>query len=179
MFDLVNTWTSAKKHGIPTRHLFVIGPPRDANLPAVKGRLYYCYRCKWRFLVCGSKIAVLDEDGKPLFGDQALERFNTFEEGPCPVMEAFAASRVAGDLSGGSSRRESDEFAGLAADHVSPRPGGARPMLRLLARMRKDLGGLDDLPYRDRNSAGIRLPADRDDPPRMVLATKPLSLRRN
>ena len=175
----MNTWTSAKKHGIPTRHLFVIGPPRDANLPAVKGRLYYCYRCKWRFLVCGSKIAVLDEDGKPLFGEQALERFNTFEQGPCPVMEAFAASSVAGDLPAASSRRESDGFAGLAANHASPRPGRARPMLRLLARLRKDLGAPDDLPYRDRNCADIHLPADCDDPPRIVLVPKPLSLRRH
>jgi hypothetical protein len=93
-------------------------------------------------------------------------------------MEAFRVAMVANYFLGSSPWRKSDEFAGLVANHVSSRHGGARPVLRLLARVRKDLGGRYDLPDHDRNGAGIHLPADRDDPPRMVLILKPPFLRR-
>lgn len=175
---IVNSWTSATKHDLRARHQFVIGPQRDINLPSGRGRLYYCYKCKWRFLVCGSKVAVLDEHGAPLIGDQAIERFSTLEEGPCPVMEAFAALMVAGDLLSASSQRESAKFDSSAPNHISALSGWSRPVRGLPTRVRKDLGGHDDLPDSDNHGVSIRLPADRDDPPRMVLVSKLRSLRR-
>jgi hypothetical protein len=64
-----------------TRHEFVVGRlPKPAGLHQKAG-LYYCIRCKWSFLVCGSQVAVLDEDGSPLGGDGSRRRFATFEEG--------------------------------------------------------------------------------------------------
>jgi hypothetical protein len=76
---------------VSCRHEFVIGPLCDTNLTSRKARLYYCRLCEWRFLVCGSKVAVLDENGNPLVGEESLRRFTTLEEGPCPVLEAFAS----------------------------------------------------------------------------------------
>jgi hypothetical protein len=66
------------------RHEFLIGPLCNTSLVQEKARLYYCTRCKWSFLVCGSKVAVLDEDGSPLVGEDGLRRFKTFEEGSVP-----------------------------------------------------------------------------------------------
>jgi hypothetical protein len=37
-------------------------------------------------------FAVLGGDGSPLVGEESLRRFNTFEEGPCSVLEAFASA---------------------------------------------------------------------------------------
>jgi hypothetical protein len=77
------------------RHDLVIGPLCDSVLFGRKARLYYCIRCKWSFLVCGGKVALLDEGGNPLAGDRSLGRFGTFKEGPCPVLEAFALESLA------------------------------------------------------------------------------------
>jgi len=51
----------AKRRDRSLRHEFVVGPLCDSSLSERKARLYYCIRCKWNFLVCGSKVAVLDE----------------------------------------------------------------------------------------------------------------------
>jgi len=73
------------------RHEFVIGPLCDSNLCSGKAaRLYYCTECKWRLLVSGSRVAVLDEDGSPIAGEESI---NVFEENPCPVLEAFASAQ--------------------------------------------------------------------------------------
>lgn len=77
------------------RHHFVIGPLCDSELFRRKARLYYCVRCRWSFLVCGSKLVVLDQGGNPVAGDESLRRFATFAEGPCPVLEAFASASSA------------------------------------------------------------------------------------
>jgi hypothetical protein len=70
---------------ITARHQFVIGP-RPTGTGAASGRLYYCARCNWSFLVCGSRVAVLDENGIPIAGAVGRERFATFENGPCPML---------------------------------------------------------------------------------------------
>jgi hypothetical protein len=72
------------------QHEFVIGPLCDSALFGRKARLYYCVQCKWSFLVCGSKFAVLDESGNRFNGDESSRRSVTFEK-PCPVLEAFAS----------------------------------------------------------------------------------------
>jgi hypothetical protein len=77
------------------QHEFVIGPLCDSELFGRKARLYYCSRCKWSFLVCGSKVAVLDEGGNRLARDDSFRRFDALEESPCPVLEALASEFLA------------------------------------------------------------------------------------
>jgi hypothetical protein len=67
----------------------VIGPLCDSALFGRKARLYHCSRCKWSFLVCGSKVVVLDGGGSPLNGDESSIRFRG-DHDPCPVLETFA-----------------------------------------------------------------------------------------
>src|ERR1700694_6118806 len=86
--------TAIGRHHVSSRHEFFIGPLCDTSLTSRKARLYYCRLCEWRFLVRGSKVAVLDEDGNPLVGEESFRRFGTFEAGPCPVLEAFASQAL-------------------------------------------------------------------------------------
>jgi hypothetical protein len=88
--------STAGPRSMATRHEFVIGPRCQHAAFKQETRLYYCIHCKWRFLVCGSQVAVLDEDGTPLVGQESLQRFKTFEEGPCSVLEAFASAALFG-----------------------------------------------------------------------------------
>jgi hypothetical protein len=129
------------RHRAGSRHQFVIGPLCDTNLTSRKGRLYYCRLCEWRFLVCGSKVAVLDENGNPLVGAESARRFSTFGEGPCPVLEAFASAALADpDKSGLSFRRKTDERSSMAPRIIPIGSGRARPVLRVLAGLRENLG---------------------------------------
>src|SRR5208282_978182 len=95
----MNLWGTqaavSERHRANLRHEFVIGPLHDSDLFLRKGRLYYCTQCKWSFLVCGDKVAVLDDDGRPLAGPRSTSRFATFEEGPCPVLEGFESAALA------------------------------------------------------------------------------------
>jgi hypothetical protein len=122
------------------RHEFVIGPLRKRSAFQQKARLYYCIRCKWSFLVCGSKVAVLHEDGGALGRDEGLHRFATFEEGPCPVLEAF---RSAASLNTGPSephfRRGCDERVHLVSRRVRLRSERPRPVLHVVSQVREDL----------------------------------------
>ena len=70
------------------RHEFVIGPSHFHPRLGRSGRLYYCYRCKWSFLVCGNgnEVVVLDNCGQAVAGDESAMRFATFAAGPCPVL---------------------------------------------------------------------------------------------
>jgi hypothetical protein len=123
------------------RHQFVIGPLCKSTLSSDKARLYYCLKCKWTFQVCGRNVAVLDECGEPVVGEESLRRFHTFEEGLCPVLESFAAAAAAvapNPLP--LLRRKSDECVDLASSYVSARPRRIRPVLRLLTGLREDLG---------------------------------------
>jgi hypothetical protein len=71
------------------RHELVIGPLCNSSFFGRKARLYYCNRCKWGFLVCGSKIAVLDDGNRPFSGNRSPTRFSA-DEKSCPVLEVFA-----------------------------------------------------------------------------------------
>lgn len=124
-----------------TRHEFVIGPLCTCAVFQQQARLYYCIRCKWSFLVCGSKVAVLDADGSPLVGEDSLRRFVTFEEGPCPVLEAFSSAASFDIGPEANFRRQCNESSHLASGHVRSRSGRSRSVLRLLSRVREDLGG--------------------------------------
>ena len=119
-----------------TRHQFVIGPLCERAIFQRKARLYYCIRCKWSFLVCGGRVAVLDEDGNPLGGDESLRKFATFEEGPCPVLEAFV-STASFDGCSGSRTRECDEPVHLVPRHAHIRSERRRPVLHIVSRVRR------------------------------------------
>jgi len=82
---------ASKRCNMSMRHEFAIGPLCDSDLcPGKKARLYYCIECEWRLLVSGSRVAVLNEDGSLITGEESLRRFNNSEDDPCPVLEAFA-----------------------------------------------------------------------------------------
>jgi hypothetical protein len=129
-----------RRHTNP-RHAFVIGPLCDSKLSSRKARLYYCRLCNWTFLVCGSQVAVLDERGEPLIGEESFSRFCTFEEGPCPALEAFAPATLADDENPRLSlRRKYDELSHLASSHFPVRPDRPGPLLRVLGGLRENLG---------------------------------------
>jgi hypothetical protein len=75
------------------RHSFVIGPPGESNLFNRPARLYYCRRCNWRFLVCGNKVIVIDEGGAAVTGAESSNRFDTFQDGPCPALEGLESRK--------------------------------------------------------------------------------------
>ena len=143
--EFMKFWTNHSsglgRRSTATRHEFVIGPLCKHAVFQEKARLYYCIRCKWSFLVCGSRVAVLDEEGSSLVGKDSLCRFETFEEGPCPVLEAFVS---AGSFDPGPFqahfRRKCDESSHLAPHYVRSWSGRSRPVLRVLSRVREDLG---------------------------------------
>jgi hypothetical protein len=106
-----------------------------------KARLYYCIRCKWNFLVCERQVVVLDEHGQPLAGTKGAERFDTLEEGPCPGLEMLQPHPpVTVYIVRLKSRRMHDERTSLVAANVPARSLGPGPVLRLLTRVRKDIG---------------------------------------
>lgn len=119
------------------RHEFVIGPLHYSGLSSNKARLYYCTKCKWLFLVSNSKVAVLDQDGSPLIGDDSLARFKTFEEGPCPVLEAFAVASSLKPIPplGAPFRNKSPEPGHSIPPHAFGWPRHPRPVLRVLGRV--------------------------------------------
>lgn len=73
-----------------SRHHFVIGPQRATPWFSRPARIYYCFRCKWSYLVCGAEVVVVDEDGHPLDRDESAKRFNSFADEACPVFNALA-----------------------------------------------------------------------------------------
>jgi hypothetical protein len=137
----MNLWrkgeSSRSQRAIRLKHDVVIGPQRHSDLFGRPARLYYCVRCKWRFLVCASTVAILDEDERPLAGEESLRRFNTFAQGPCPVLEAFVAAALAdvGALRP-SFRGQPGRPGNPAPNHNSARPA-FRPSLRVLTRLRE------------------------------------------
>jgi hypothetical protein len=125
------------------RHDFLIGVPRESSLFRRKATDYYCIHCEWNFLVCGSTVAVLDARGIPLTGTESSDRFNTFEEGPCPVLKALA-SDIPGKTETAAivSWRNGNERSNLAPRNIRTRPNRPRPLFRVLGRVREDLGRL-------------------------------------
>jgi hypothetical protein len=120
------------------RHEFVIGPPRDNPLFSRRGRLYYCYRCKWSFLVCDSEVVVVDDRGNPLTGAEGIRRFDTFAEGACPVFAALAPVPEKAALPQLRGVASSNEPATGNSTTTTRRP---RPALRLISRFRHDIAG--------------------------------------
>jgi len=140
----MNLWRKrpSLQNGRTTRlkHDFVIGTQRHSDLSGRAARLYYCIRCKWSFLVCGSKVAVLNEDERPIVGEESLRRFNTFEEGPCPVLEAFASAALASAESLRVPLRSRRDESGSLAPHIPAWSARPRPSLRVITRMRENFG---------------------------------------
>jgi len=143
----MNFWRklTTLQNGLTTRlrHDFVIGPQRHSDLFGRTARLYYCVRCKFSFLVCGSKVAVLNEDEVPITGEESLRRFNTFGEGPCPVLEAFVSAAARAEALRPPSRSKRDQPGGVAPVAPIHMPAWAsrpRPSLRVLTRMRENFG---------------------------------------
>jgi len=146
----MNLWRKGEKsrnqQATRLRHNFIVGPQRHSELFGRPARLYYCVRCKWSFLVCGSRVAVLNEDESPqdeipIVGEESLRRFNTFAQGACPALEAFVSTALVGAESlRMPSQSERDEPRGVASLHMPIRPGRPRPLLRVLTRARENLG---------------------------------------
>ena len=131
---------SARRGDRSLRHEFVIGP-RDSTLFSGKASLYYCIRCEWRFLVCRNRVAVLDERDNALTGTESANRFSTFEEGPCPVLEALTSDIPSGIRTvATATRRNGYEPRNLAPGNIRVGPGRTWPLLRVLNRLREDLG---------------------------------------
>jgi hypothetical protein len=141
----MNLWRkrASLQDGLTTRlrHDFVIGPQRYSDLFAHPARLYYCVRCKWSFLVCGSKVAVLNEDQSPVVGEESFRRFNTFAEGACPVLESFVSAAAArAEALRPPSVGKRDEPGSVAPMQMPAWSGRPRPSLRVLTRMRENPG---------------------------------------
>ena len=133
---LVNSHPETEEsHEGNTRHEFVIGPLCETGLSGQKARLYHCRLCQWSFLVCGSRVAVVDERGEPIAAAESLSRFSTFEAGPCPVLASFAAVADP-DLSLPLLRAKFRELGSRASRHFEARSNKGRPLLRVLGGLR-------------------------------------------
>ena len=122
------------------KHDFVIGPQRYSELFGRPARLYHCVRCKWSFLVGGSKVVVLDEHQKPIVGEESLKRFDSLGQGPCPVLEAIMSAALAtGQASRVEPQNEPEKSARIAPVRILASTARPRPVLRLLGRMRANL----------------------------------------
>lgn len=75
------------------RHMFAIKVlDRLPGLFKPNRYLYHCARCKWSFVVNDGRRGVItpvDDDGKPLAHDEALQRAATFALGPCPAFQVL------------------------------------------------------------------------------------------
>jgi hypothetical protein len=139
----MNLWRkpATLQRAVRLKHDFMIGPQRHSELFGRPARLYYCMRCKWSFMVCGSTVAVLDEDGSPVVGEESLRRFNTLAEGPCPVLEAFVSAALAdADAVRQRARGKRYEPDNPAPSHIPVWTDRPRPLLRVLSRVREELG---------------------------------------
>ena len=84
---------------------------------------------------------MLDERGDPLTGTESSERFNTLEEGPCPVLKALASSISNGtETAAIAPRRNGNERSNLAPGNIRLGPVRPRPLFRVFSRLREDLG---------------------------------------
>lgn len=115
------------------KHEFVIGQLRTSGNSS-PGRYYYCRRCNWSFLVCGSRIAALDGDGNPIPQPACCERFQTFENGPCPGLTKLISEPATYTITApGFSRRKLYQAGVLPpTDHR----GQVIPLLRVGAGLR-------------------------------------------
>ncbi len=132
---------AVKQRQLATRHEFVIGPLCVTSVFHKPARVYYCMRCQWSFLVLGSKVAVLDDHGRPVCCDESLQRFRTFREGPCPVLQEFISAEPFNPVA--SEFRPRSE-SGTDSDPGQPCPrSDRRPLLRVVSRRYKNSAGAD------------------------------------
>ena len=119
------------------RHDFAIGPQRYSDLFGRPARLYHCARCKWSFMVGASRVVVLDEHQQPIIGAEALKRFNSFAQGPCPVLEAFMSAALAtAQASHVGPKNGQGKPARMTPFRIPAATARPRPVLRLLGRVR-------------------------------------------
>jgi hypothetical protein len=71
---------------------------------------------------------------------EGLKRFNTFAEGPCPVLEAFVSAALADAESLGVPSRSRRDAPGRVVPKMPVWSGRPRPALRVLTRMRESFG---------------------------------------
>ena len=76
---------SLTRHG--DGHELVIGPLCDDSLFSRKARLYFCMKCKQRFLVCGDRYALLDRRGNVMATIAAQDRSDSLEQALCPARD--------------------------------------------------------------------------------------------
>jgi hypothetical protein len=128
---------------IALRHNFAIGPLCDSYLFNGQARLYYCTRCRWSFLVSNNAVAVIDDEGRPLAGEEAKALFRSFENGPCPVLQglAFETGSIATaslPVNGNGNGSHSGDQPADEAQHTTPRSMSLRSWLRSPGWHRKD-----------------------------------------
>jgi hypothetical protein len=95
MFLSFSTRSSKKRAAYTLRHNFVVGPRTASAITGELSQLFYCARCRWRFLVSRSGVVVLHDDGSVMTGPEADSRFASFECGPCPALEVLDPTRSA------------------------------------------------------------------------------------
>lgn len=123
------------------QHEFVIGPLCDNPLFPRPARAYYCIRCRWKFLVCGSSVLMLDERGNPLTRSEISSRFDVFDESLCPVFKALTLQIPgAAATTGWAPGRNENERGNLASGNFRVGTDSSRPCFRLLSRLRENLG---------------------------------------
>ena len=136
-----NHFSRAQNRDRTYRHEFVIGPMCDSPLFRRKARRYYCIRCNWQFLVSEKRVVVLGEDGTPLSGIDSAERFDTFEEGPCPALAMLAAhDPIKAYIVNLEPRRKFDERRRLVTSNFPTWTIRPWPLLRVFSRLREGLG---------------------------------------
>lgn len=128
---------------INLRHNFVIGPQCDSYLFNGQARLYYCMRCRWSFLVSNNAVAVINDQGRPLVGEEAKAQFRSFENGPCPVLQGLALetgliATAPSPVNGNGNGSHSDDHNAGEARHSVPRSMSPRSWLRSPGWHRKD-----------------------------------------
>jgi len=87
-------------------------------------------------MVGAGRVVVLDEDGSPITGIESLRRFGSFEEGPCPVLEAFALKSAARATAQPPQVRER-QAKRLETPRILGWPSRLRPSRRVLGTVRK------------------------------------------
>jgi hypothetical protein len=76
-----------------------------------------------------------------LTGIESLDRFNTFEEGPCPVLKAFTWDvQNWSETAAIAPWRNGNESRNLAPGNIRLGSTRPRPLFRVFSRLRENLG---------------------------------------
>jgi hypothetical protein len=97
--DRMTLWKQGRPPRMPgavvLRHNFVVGPLHQSAITGEESQLFFCARCRWRFLLSRSRVVVLDDHGAVMSGADADARFDSFERGPCPALESMYGTSTA------------------------------------------------------------------------------------